>query len=233
MINNFQETKCENCYSFFVKYLLIASRNLYRNQKAIESSIQFKKDLINSISTVNSIFECNFSYKQDFENKSIDDYYKYLFSRINLPSNELKSNKFVGEYHVCNDKFNTRFFQPYILYSEYHSWYFSDTPIAILCINSEKFTFSEEEKQTEQKNCQLIKLEIDRIAASGLTLVLCVNYSPSIIDFLLQIIVDDQFSEVQIDLTILCYLLHLMFLSKSGVEKNDCSKNFFSLYSVF
>ena len=56
-------------------------------------------------------------------------------------------------------------FQPSNNFSKLRAWYFTDSPIAILCVNLNKF-----------KNNEIIpyiNLEIDLMAASGFSLVLC------------------------------------------------------------
>ena len=98
---------------FFLKYLRIASLNLYKNADTIQTSIQFKNDLYKYIflnkSRKNII---NFSniYQQDFQNFKIKDFYRYLFDKMSSNDNKQKCLKkarlkLKGEY-LTNDKFN-------------------------------------------------------------------------------------------------------------------------------
>ncbi|KAK8839195.1 hypothetical protein M9Y10_032124 [Tritrichomonas musculus] len=192
LVQNITETEGKDGYAFILKYLKIASRNIFRNLNTIETSIKFKKDFELSILSINKLFKCDF--KAHELGKSYQrNCYKYFFKHINYINKEEESKKYRGIYRICNDKFNTIFFQPCVFYSKYHSWFFTDTPIAILAIDSEKFISI---PMAKTKIMQIIKIEIDLLSASGLTLVLCFNYTPDTIDFFKQIIQDDQFSEI-------------------------------------
>ena len=84
LLNNENKQKNnKNGYSFFFKYLKIASKNKSRNNTTIWSSVQFKKDLQSSISFLNEEFECGFKYEKHFANsKKNQDYYEMLFNKI-------------------------------------------------------------------------------------------------------------------------------------------------------
>ncbi|KAK8881401.1 hypothetical protein M9Y10_004137 [Tritrichomonas musculus] len=222
-----------NSFAFFFKYLQIASRNLHNNLSTYEASFQFKKDLRSSLSLVNDEFGCNFSNDNDFENPKIKDYYKFLFDKIQFPDKLKESRKNAGTYKLCNDQFNTKLYQPCILFSEYHSWYFTDTPIAILSINSADF--SELDQENAQKVYQYIKLEIDLMSASGLTLVLCYNSQLEEDTFLYQIIQDNQFSELHINIfnKKTRNLKNFLIFMKENFYESSPLKGFIYLYSYF
>lgn len=195
LVKDIKETEGEDGFSFILKYLQIASRILNSTMTTIESSIQFKKDFLQSISTVNETFGCNFSTAENIGHSFQRNCYKYFYNHINYEDKKSESKKYRGRYKVCNDKFSTRFFHPYVFFSNFHSWSFTDTPIAVLSIDSEKFNVLNDYKK-KQQIMQIIKLEIDLVCASGLTLVLCINYAPIINELFIQIIKDNQFSEI-------------------------------------
>ena len=106
-------------YSFFFKYLKIASKNKYRNNTTIWSSMQFKNDLQSSIPFLNEEFGCGFQYEKHFLNTKKQDYYEILFNKIKFESDTkklLESKKSIGTYLVCDDKFHTLFYQPCVFF---------------------------------------------------------------------------------------------------------------------
>ena len=67
---------------FFLRYLKIASTNIYRNINTVTASIQFKNDLETATPVLNQIFGSNFTFENDFSNPTIKNCYSYLYSRI-------------------------------------------------------------------------------------------------------------------------------------------------------
>ena len=184
-----------NTERFYIRYLKIASRNLYRNLFTIKASIKFKDDLKISIPLINSKFCCKMN-EIDFQNPTINNFYKYFLDQMNNNINIIAtfSQKVPGEYiKLSEDNYDTNFFKPSIFYSNCHSWYFTDTPIAVLSLRLINI------ESLEPDMIQLINLEIDLMVAAGFTLVLCANYSLLYQYFLFDLIQNNQFSEIHIN----------------------------------
>lgn len=78
--NDSKQKNPKNGYAFFLKYLQIASKNIFQNLETIEASKRFKKDLQESIHFVNDELGCNFPNDNHyFEKKHVNNYYKYLY----------------------------------------------------------------------------------------------------------------------------------------------------------
>lgn len=164
------ETESKNSkYSkhFFLHYLRIASKNLYRNSQTIEASIQFKKDLKSSIKEINRLFGCKFTQESEFDDPTIKDYYRFLYDHIDskYKENLLKNQK--GYYKVIYEDFKTNYFQPFIDLPDSRSWVFTTSPNVILIID--------EGSRYEKIHFKLTNLEIDLMHAAGFQIVLCVK----------------------------------------------------------
>lgn len=144
---------------FFLRYLKIASTNIYRNTDTIMASIQFKNDLPTATIVINQIFGSNFTYENDFNNPTINNYYSYLYNRIKPDLTENIGKKQNGFYYIYKDIFQIKLFQPLTEFSNVHSWYFTDSPIAILCVDLTK-------SKVNINILSFINLEIDIIAGS-------------------------------------------------------------------
>ena len=197
--------------------------------------MQFKKDLQSSIPFLNEEFGCGFQYEKHFLNTKKQDYYEILFNKIKFESDTkklLESKKSIGTYLVCDDKFHTLFYQPCVFFPKYNSWYFSNTPVAILCIDSEKFVDLDD--KVIQKFFMSIKLEIDLMAAANITLILCYNGLLKTEPFLYQMIQDRQFSELRINIFNDQFLEQfLLFMNRQYFSSNNYLNGYMYLYSNF
>ena len=156
-----------NVYDFFIRYLHRASIYLFHDIETINTSKQFKIDLIDNIVILNNHFGYNFLFKTDLQKPTIQNIYSYVCQKIDSKfyANALQIQK--GNYYEYNImNFKIQFFQPYLNYSKIRSWYLTDSPIAILCIN---LTILDDYKILSYFN-----LEIDLLIASGFSVVLCV-----------------------------------------------------------
>lgn len=123
-----------------------------------------------------NLFKRSFS-ENDFNSLSIKNIYSYLFNRLKpqlIHPKTRKTRKVAGLF-TLSDKFNLKFFQPYVLYPEFHAWFLTTTPIAILCIDTSKFS----NFKKVQDFFELINLEIDIMNSSGFSLVLCLQLDDS------------------------------------------------------
>ena len=192
LLNKKKAKTSANANNFYRRYLKIASRHIFRDLSTMQTSMTFRKDLKQCISLVIRKFGCRIN-EVDLENPTISNIYKYLYNSMNssvFDQTNKKSKKVEGNYFKLTDNFETSFFKPNTFYSLRHSWFFSDTPIAILTINT---SYS----MAKPDFCDLIKLEISLMKASGFTLVLCANLN-NLTDFLLHLIQKYQFAEVHL-----------------------------------
>ena len=192
--NPFNQKNKKAGLDFFVHYLKIASLNINRSMATVETADLFKNDLKKSIMFINDEFKCKFQIDQDFN--EFQDLYKHLHDRI-IKKYKKNLKSFKGKFFICNDQFQTKFFRPSVLYSKQHSWLLSDTPIAILIIYDQPLT---------DKFMEYIKLEIDLMAASGFTLVLCASATSETVNFYMQLIKDNQFAEIHFNIFNIDYL---------------------------
>ncbi|KAK8839804.1 hypothetical protein M9Y10_031512 [Tritrichomonas musculus] len=216
--------------AFYLRYLRIASNNIYRSMTSIETAVRFKKDLQNSNQKIFDKFCCKLS-DFDFSNSSNNDYYHILYANINSSKNfsKINSKQVEGQFFLI-DKFNLKYFQPKILFSMYHSWYLSDTPIAILTIKLD----SSKSKPNVSEFFQIVQLEIDLMAAAGFTLALCVNYSEKIKSFLFDLINNNQFAEIHFDFPSISDVSNFLQDSKSKSHSHfKAFQGFFYIYSLF
>ena len=107
------------CYNFYYKYLKIASHYIYHDFSTIETSIQFKQDLLQIIPLINNKFNCHLN-KIDFNNPSITNFYKYLINHLN--TNDKQSDELDGSYfkQILSNDYEINFFKPNIYFSSYH-----------------------------------------------------------------------------------------------------------------
>lgn len=178
-----------NCRCFYLNFLQIASKFIYRNFSTIETYIRFKKDLINAVDFLENMLDCRIS-KADLNNPSINNYYQFIYDQIKIKTKEMIPMEEIGNFCILNDQFSTKFFQ-YTPFNSY-SWFFSDGPIAILSLNTYNFFYNHDLKLLFQS----IQLEIDLLAASGYTLVFCVSNDGHGTDFILNLIRENTFSEI-------------------------------------
>lgn len=107
-----------------------------------------------------------------------------IFTKVN---SKYKTNDILddGKYYCYKFEkgfYKIKIFKPKISFNYVHSWLFTDSPIAILCITDQYIT----DEQIDD-SIQFINLEIDLYQALGFTLVLCV-FSSKMIFFLISIL---------------------------------------------
>lgn len=175
-----------NCRCFYLNFLQIASKFIYRNFSTIETYIRFKKDLINAVDFLENMLDCRIS-KADLNNPSISNYYQFIYDQIKIKTKEIIPMEEIGNFCILNDQFSTKFFK-YTPFN-FYSWFFSDGPIAILSLNTYNFFYNHDFKLLFQS----IQLEIDLLAASGYTLVFCVSNDGHGTDFILNLIRENTF----------------------------------------
>ena len=177
LCTNEMETVEDNI--FFLYYLYHASLNIDRSFESIEAYYQFKNDLISNDKFPNELFKFNYNFLKDFENPSIHNYYEYLLSKFRPEENNKISDIHRGQYfvyernkHIGDKIIQSKFFRPVLTKSNFHAWYFTDSPVAILCVNLLAVRKQNQEKIITELELYLINLEIDLITAAGFTLVL-------------------------------------------------------------
>ena len=138
--------------NFFLFYLRVASRNINRNFKTLETAIKFHKDVCESIEFLQTI-GCQVT-ENDLNDPSINNIYKLIYHKINLPGDKKKTARIKG-YSISFDNIKYFYFHTHFR----HTWFLTDTPIAILSFESSKFN-----KEPEFYLYQL-KLEIDLMVA--------------------------------------------------------------------
>lgn len=197
LLNEINSLDKQNAIRFYMRYLRIASQNIYRNFSTFDTSLQFKKDLSESLPLIFQIFEFELP-EDDFDKPIITDFYKYLYDKINKKPifKKEKSNSVDGRYFSLYDNYETRYFQPNLFFNSQYSdttrsWFLTDTNIAILAIQLiDDISFFN----------QLIKLEIDLMAAAGFILVLTAQFTDRNMQFLLKLISENQFSEIHLNI---------------------------------
>lgn len=232
LLSKTRNCKSENAYFFYCRYLKIASHNIDKSFTTIQAAMQFKIHLEKNAPLLNELFKCQIM-ENDIRNPTISNIYKYLYDIIIASSNKKmnKKQKSYGCFFKLSNNYESYFYEPDIFFSEKHSWFFSDTPIAILTVD-----FMKGEKNIFQpfisdsylyEIYNIIMLEIYLMVASGFTLVLCIQYYDS--DILFNIINCSHFSEI-----------HLSFKTTKDIEnflqKKDKLKpinGFMYIYSPF
>ena len=173
---------------FYANYLHVASERINQNYNTILVSFQFKKDFENCISVISKHLSFTFrGNKEDYAN---------LYNTILYQNDALEQQKFdfQGDYYKYS-LFNSSFyfFKLNIDNSLYRSWFFSDFPIAVLCLHM---------NQINDEDLNQIIFELDLMAAAGLTLVVCLNEFPNskITDFnrFVEILYEHFISEIHI-----------------------------------
>ena len=217
---------------FFLRYLKIAESNINRNINTIQASIQFKEDLMSCSSVISQVFGGKYDFQIDFKNNPlINNCYSYLLDKINENYTTSISENQQGLYYIYKDIYKMRLFQPSTCFSKYHSWYLTDTPIAILCLD-----FNIIKRYSEDYILQFIKLEVDLMKASGFTLVICAK-----IDFFLSkysmefILKGHQFEEIHINMEHHSYLDEKKYFYKllETNEKHLLDNGFLYFYTNF
>ena len=174
---NEMETVEDN--NFFLYYLYQALQNKDRTLDSIEAYFQFEKDFQDNWEYPNDIFKLNYNFNKDFDNPSIHKNYDYLYSKFRPEESNNISEIHKGQYFVYeNDRqvghkiIRANFFRPVLSKSSFHAWYFTDSPVAILCVNLLSIKRQDHEPLITDLELYLINLEIDLIVAAGYTLVL-------------------------------------------------------------
>lgn len=198
LCTNMNKTTSKNCENFFIEYLKIASCNLGTNFKTVLSYFAFKADINKiDIKFLNKIFNLKLTEEQ-LKDESIKNLYQFLYDQFNK-KNVL--NEIEGHYYIYKNLFKINLFQPFVSFPKYHSWYLTDSPIAILCINcKENYGFG---LDMEYKLTPLICMEIDLIEAADLTPVLCVFsdlHSLDGEDYIAPLLKGHNFAEVHLNL---------------------------------
>ena len=110
--------------------------------ETIKAYIQFENDLKENAQFPNDLLNLKCNFKKGFDNPSIHNYYEFLFSKFSPEDRENISEIHRGQYYLYeNDKqlgdkiIKSSFFRPVISKSDIHARYFTDTPVAILCVN--------------------------------------------------------------------------------------------------
>ena len=185
---------------FFIRYLKIASRNLYRNFQTIEASIQFKTDLKKSTSFLNSNFGCRLN-KSDYNDDKIKDFYRFLYQHIDRKYTSKMPKEQKGNYAYMTDGFGfeLNYFQPFIDYSRDHSWFLLEHQVAVLAIN----THNSLDLKKEENLINLCNLETDLMIASGFTVVLCVGNVHSLENLIIELVSVHPFAEIYFNLPVL------------------------------
>ena len=70
-----------NPISFYIRYINVASRHMFRNYSTIQTSKQFKKDIETQKNAIEREFNCKID-EAVFNNPTIIDYYEFFFSLI-------------------------------------------------------------------------------------------------------------------------------------------------------
>lgn len=100
-----------------------------------------------------------------------------------------------GFYSTCV-QYDFSLFQPITFDSNVHAWFFSENPIAILCIDLDELS------SISYYFFYSINLEIDLIAASGFMIVLCINLDKKTyvknIDEIIYLMTNHPFSEIHL-----------------------------------
>ena len=82
------------------------------------------------------------------------------------------SEQLEGHYLVYKNVFRINLFQLYTEFSFFRSWYFTDSPIAILCINHD-FVDSVDSYYDFEESFNAMSLEISLLETAGITVVIC------------------------------------------------------------
>lgn len=175
--------------SFYLICLSVASKNIYNSFSTLETSIQFKKDLNICFPFIINKLKCSIN-EDDIKDPSIDNYYQLIYQNIIMDKTmKYQTTIHSGEYLILNDQFHTKLYRLKLFYDDCHHWFLSDTPIAILCLQTRNL----EPKHFEY---QSTKLEIDLLEACGYILVMCFRDTGSDKDFFFKILQENKFAEV-------------------------------------
>lgn len=176
---------------FFQYFLDTASQNIYKSSESIKAYIQFKKDFQHYFDKLKQYF--NLKDQNEINLKEIPDLYRYLNERISENGQEKTIN---GDYFtIKSNNYDFNYFQPHVNFSDQHSWFLCNSPIAILSLRIEDIC---------EKHLGLILLETDLMQAAGYMLILCVSITNNYFDvsdsFLGDLILNHNFAEVHINL---------------------------------
>ena len=192
LLCNFNDHKCNN-NDFILRYMKIASLYYDKNLATTQASLKFKEDLCECTSIINELFGHNFIITSELESPSLTNSFSYFLEKINQDHLEKLSKNQDGYYYIYKDIYQIHFFQPSINFSKLRAWYFTDSPIAILCVNLNNF------QKKDESIIPYINMEIDIMTASGFTLVLCFmsKINLSILEIFIQKTIEThQFAEI-------------------------------------
>lgn len=103
----------EDCFEFYLLFLLIASKNVQTNFSSMKTLMQFKEDIKSGVNFINYKFCCKLS-ENNLNNPSITNFYKFMFNQLikGLKINIKKSIQLEGSHFKQSDNSSTVFFQP-------------------------------------------------------------------------------------------------------------------------
>lgn len=134
-----------------------------------------------------------------------NDYYSYLYTHIYQKHKKGTVPKCHGIYISAWRRYQAYFYQVSSL-RWFYNWLFTDTPLSILVCELSSEHWDKLTKDEIKHYFHMLNLEINLMAASGLTLVLIIEASysrPSLAhDFILYALKDNPFAEIHFNLKI-------------------------------
>ena len=183
-----------NIANFFATFLYNFSNYVYKSSKSMKYSINFKKIIINNAYLLQEQLniDSEIEYMKDLP---LNYFFSFLYSKICAKTILLDEKVF---YFAYNGQYNLNF---YASYGNEYSWFFTDSPIAILSYHPMNSDFNQ--IITNDLSTTLLKLQIDLISALEFTVVLSVLAQPETVqqthDFLEKIDIN-KFAEIHINL---------------------------------
>lgn len=186
LYQNQKDNNREICpYSYFLHHFLcIASDRLAQNLVSIQDYFNFERIFLNEITIINKLLDLEIPDKSQLEQAQIDNFFEYLDKFVNNSLNKEINDEqlFIkpsfdikGIYFTLHskEKVKERYFR---IKTHQHSWFFTDTSIAILCID-DCYLYN-----------YLVELDIVLLKSLGLTLVLIckINYCLEILKYLIE-----------------------------------------------
>lgn len=147
-----------------MKYLQIASKNIYRNFTTAYSHIRFKNDASNFIEIINEKFKTNIP--SDKYDESMISYYEIIYKCLNKDT--CTNNQIDGLYYSISSYNKTlRFFLPNMIDNDFYFWLLSDSSIVILIIYKKPYG---------EDHINFLQFEINLLIGAGFLIILCLNY---------------------------------------------------------
>ncbi|KAK8836772.1 hypothetical protein M9Y10_037294 [Tritrichomonas musculus] len=194
--NSKQQNISPSFFSFYLKYLPIASRNLHHNLASVQFYELFEQCFLKDyIKNVSNIFNLSISAK-DLEVSMKSDLFLFFYNFL-VQSRKVDTVQMNGKYLLIKSKTKMRFFEPFLEYSLYRHWYFTDSSFVILSVHIDSL------KNVNDKNLYiLIKMEASILKSLGFTIALCcyINFSTLDYNFLFDLIEENFFSEIHMNL---------------------------------